>query len=160
MFPQRLFTPAEANKTLPFVSRVIRDIIEANQQISDLYTRLQKETIAGGTAEELEERIRDLYQSREDYLEEIAKVGCEFKDYQLGLVDFPARIGERVVSLCWRLGEPEVRFWHELKAGYPGRQSIEGHVFETDDGRLVAGAPDRLHGASRSSPPEDLIQKH
>jgi hypothetical protein len=30
----------------------------------------------------------------------------------------------REVYLCWRLGEPEVAFWHELDAGFGGRQKL------------------------------------
>jgi len=39
-------------------------------------------------------------------------------------VDFPAQMNDRVVQLCWKLGEPEVQFWHELDAGFSGRQLL------------------------------------
>jgi hypothetical protein len=41
-----------------------------------------------------------------------------------GLVDFPSLMDGRIVYLCWRLGEPEVLHWHELKSGFAGRQSL------------------------------------
>ncbi len=125
--PQKLFTPAEANKTLPYVRRVIKDIVETHQEICDLYTRWRKlvEEKMPDRAEDLESKIRNLLESREEYVNEIERIGCEFKDYQLGLVDFPAQKGDRVVNLCWRLGEPEVRFWHELDADYAGRKPID-----------------------------------
>ena len=48
----------------------------------------------------------------------------ELKDPRLGLVDFPMEYEGRVVLLCWHLGEPQVQFWHELDAGYAGRQPL------------------------------------
>ena len=57
-----------------------------------------------------------------------------------GLVDFPSRLDGRTVFLCWRLGEPEVLHWHELDAGFAGRQPLvagsvadgPGDTFELD----------------------------
>ena len=48
----------------------------------------------------------------------------ELKDPRLGLVDFPSERDGRTVLLCWRLGEPEVQYWHELDSGYAGRQPL------------------------------------
>ena len=52
--------------------------------------------------------------------------GVELKDYFAGLVDFPSRREGRVVYLCWRFGEPAVAYWHELEAGFAGRQKLDG----------------------------------
>ena len=30
----------------------------------------------------------------------------------------------RLVLLCWKLGEPEVLYWHDLDAGFGGRQPL------------------------------------
>jgi len=46
------------------------------------------------------------------------------KDYFTGLVDFPSRLDGREVYLCWRFGEDEIAHWHELDAGFAGRQKI------------------------------------
>ena len=51
-------------------------------------------------------------------------LGIELKDPRLGLVDFPGEMNGRRILLCWRLGEPEVQFWHEVDAGYAGRQPL------------------------------------
>jgi hypothetical protein len=42
----------------------------------------------------------------------------------LGLVDFPHVREGRVVNLCWKYGEREIRFWHGLDEGYTGRKSL------------------------------------
>ena len=56
--------------------------------------------------------------------QELADLGIALKDRRLGLVDFPSELGGRQVWLCWRLGEPEVQFWHDLDAGFAGRQPL------------------------------------
>jgi hypothetical protein len=133
----RLFTPEEANKTLPYVERVIKDIVDTHQRISDLYSTwraMSDEDVLASTdeserkeAEKIEGQIRVLLGAREEFVEELETIGCEFKDFQLGLVDFPARLGDRDVYLCWRMGEPEIQFWHELHDGVSGRQPISEH---------------------------------
>lgn len=127
--PHRIFTLAEANRTLPFVRRVVQDIVETDKQICTLYEQCRKFGEEGQSfkVDEIECQIRMLLDSRQEYVEELEGIGCEFKDFQLGLVDFPARLGDRTVYLCWRMGEPEIRFWHELRSGFASRQPIDGH---------------------------------
>jgi hypothetical protein len=58
------------------------------------------------------------------YERELEELGIVLKDRRLGLVDFPGEIDGRRVWLCWRLGEPSVQYWHDLDAGYAGRQPL------------------------------------
>src|SRR5207249_1745693 len=62
------------------------------------------------------------------YAQELKDIGVELKDYFTGLVDFPCRMDNREVYLCWRLGEAEVAYWHELEAGFAGRQRVQTHA--------------------------------
>ncbi len=59
------------------------------------------------------------------YLHELEKLGVELKGAHNGLCDFPSQKDGREVYLCWKLGEEEVTHWHELHAGFSGRQPIE-----------------------------------
>jgi hypothetical protein len=59
---------------------------------------------------------------------ELRELGVEMKGMDIGLVDFPGEIDGRPVCLCWRLGEPAVAHWHELDAGYAGRQPLVPNV--------------------------------
>lgn len=52
------------------------------------------------------------------------ELGVELKDPRIGLIDFPAWRDDRVVLLCWKLGEPAIAYWHEIDAGYAGRQRL------------------------------------
>ena len=59
-----------------------------------------------------------------EYERELQQLGVELKDYFTGLIDFPCWMNGHEVYLCWRLGEPEVGHWHELDAGFAGRQKL------------------------------------
>ena len=59
-----------------------------------------------------------------EYEAELDQLHVELKDYYTGLVDFLCWMDGREVYLCWRLGESEVGFWHELDAGFAGRQPL------------------------------------
>jgi hypothetical protein len=70
------------------------------------------------------------------YVEELRDLGVEPKGAIEGLVDFPAQIDGRLVYLCWKLGEPEVLYWHEIDAGFAGRQPLTaGSVSGDYDGQ-------------------------
>lgn len=145
---RRVFTLEEANSTLPFVSRVVTDIVDAHKRISELYG-LWRGSVDDGhesNADKLERNIREMLDAKDHFLGELDQVGCEFKDLQQGLVDFPAHLDDRVVYLCWRLGEPEVRFWHEITGGFSGRQSIDGWFALDGVGALCQAADGRADG--------------
>ena len=69
----------------------------------------------------------------QDYIDELRRLGLEPKGAIEGLVDFPSIIDGKLVYLCWKLGEPEVTHWHELDAGFAGRQSLVAGVSAGDD---------------------------
>jgi hypothetical protein len=54
----------------------------------------------------------------------IQAAGVQVKDLDVGLLDFPARRGDETVLLCWRVGEPEIAFWHSLDEGFTGRKPL------------------------------------
>jgi hypothetical protein len=131
---KRYFTPAQANTTLPLVRAIVQDITDLARSLrerSERLTRLQANPRASlGTAyqEELQQMQTALEQDQEKmlgYEEELRNLGIELKDYYTGLIDFPSLMNGREVYLCWRLGEPQVDYWHELDAGFAGRQRLK-----------------------------------
>lgn len=69
--------------------------------------------------------LHALAQSLGECLEQLEELGVHVKDPDSGLLDFPAvRHGEPVL-LCWRPGEDEVAWWHDLVEGFAGRKPID-----------------------------------
>ena len=54
----------------------------------------------------------------------IDELDVVLRDIETGLIDFPALVSGRQVWLCWRLGEKQISFWHELQGGFGGRRPI------------------------------------
>jgi len=128
----KLFTLDEANRTLPLVRRIVHDLLEEYPRWRQAVSRF--EILTGGARADWGE-TRDLIAARDavtehaarinGYLQELESVGCVFKGFDAGLVDFYALREDRVVFLCWRLGEERVTHWHEVDAGFAGRQPID-----------------------------------
>jgi hypothetical protein len=130
---RKYFTTAEANATLPLVRVIVRDITELARNIRDRHERLArlpsgpKASLGEVYQEEMQQIQSALDRDQDRMLEfetELNGLGIELKDYFSGLIDFPSIRDGREVYLCWRLGEPAVTFWHELDAGFAGRQKI------------------------------------
>lgn len=132
---RRLFTVEEANQRLPLVRVIVQDIVDLFRDVQQRRERLAtvQQLHTEGTSssrlhsEELEQIEDELERDEEklgDFIRELRELGVEFKDPVLGLVDFPSQMDDRIVYLCWKLGEPEVQFWHELEAGFSGRQDL------------------------------------
>jgi hypothetical protein len=130
---KKYFTVAEANATLPLVRAIARDITALHNDLRERYERLARARHERGTltdayqeewdrAQEEFERDQDRLQ---EYVDELHRLGVLLKDPNTGLLDFPCWKEGREVYLCWRLGEPEVAYWHEIDAGFAGRQKLE-----------------------------------
>lgn len=130
---KKYFTVAEANAMLPLVRAIVRDISELARELDDRQERVERcrpdrdDVVSPAHAEEVREIMAEIERGHErmsEYVEELTRLGIELKDFRVGLIDFRCRAGNREVYLCWRLGEPEVGFWHELDAGFAGRQEL------------------------------------
>lgn len=124
------FTVEQANRTLPLVRKIVEDIVDQHRRWRetilelDLLSQSARPDEQEARAGDLERHALALSRELEGYQRELRDLGIQLKDSRLGLVDFPSEIGGRTVLLCWRLGEPEVQFWHESDAGYAGRQPL------------------------------------
>lgn len=129
------FTVEQANRTLPLVRRIVADIVQTYERWQDAVRAFELASVAASATQqsaEAEERQREAQRLAEEiagFVRELEALGVEFKGYDVGLVDFPARSGDRTVYLCWQLGEPDVRYWHELNGGFAGRQPIDALAF-------------------------------
>jgi hypothetical protein len=125
------FTIEMANKTLPLVSRIVRDILDhyrAWQQAVEAFeiaTALSRADRPTPESETLQRKAQELAREIQGFLAELTDLGVEFKGFELGLVDFPGDVDGHQVMWCWKFGESAVQHWHEVDAGYAGRQPIE-----------------------------------
>jgi len=120
---RKLFTVAEANRALPLVRLIVRDIVSTHAHAADLHARLEVRLPApqrGSIEEGLEREVDRL----NDLVDELKAVGCELKDYRSGLVDFVGQHAGREICLCWQIGESHVGHWHELHTGFSDRQPV------------------------------------
>ena len=129
--PERVYTIEQANRTLPLVRRIAEDIVTQYGRWQERVREFEIVTTRS-TADQQDERaarlqreVQALAAEIDSYVAELAELGVEFKDYERGLLDFPGEREGRPVYLCWQLGEPAVRFWHELDAGFPGRRPVD-----------------------------------
>lgn len=118
---KKLFTLDHANRALPYVVRVVDDISEVYGRIIELRKRADA---PGGPDTEAEREYEQMMDRLGELVDELHAVGVELKDFELGLVDFPAIHQGREVLLCWKRGEPSIEHWHELDAGLSGRQPV------------------------------------
>jgi len=134
------FTAASANRTLPLVRMIVSDIVELYREVADRRDRLAAMERGRANApvregdpyrEEVEQVQRVLEQDEErlkTFVAELNDLGVELKDPVMGLVDFPTSMNGQTAYLCWKLGEPEVAFWHGLDSGFAGRQPLPPRV--------------------------------
>jgi hypothetical protein len=123
------FTVEQANATLPLVRRIVQDIVAQHRIWHEKLLEIDLLAASGRASDApLVERIvqdaQDVAGEIETFRRELIALGIQLKDPGLGLIDFPSSLGNRQIWLCWRLGEPEVQYWHDLDAGFAGRQPL------------------------------------
>ncbi|HXE54920.1 MAG TPA: DUF2203 domain-containing protein [Tepidisphaeraceae bacterium] len=121
--PRRRFTLEQAISTIPLVKRIVADIVHTHAEATKLQQQFERGS-AGRDQGTIGQRLEQAMHRLEDYVDELSEVGCELKDYQMGLIDFTGRHQGRDVCLCWRLGEETIGFWHELETGFAGRKPV------------------------------------
>ena len=133
---RKFYTVEEANQTLPLVRAIVSDIVTLYRDVHERRERLTRMRQIPGSenqdqgnvySEEVGEIEKELEKDilrLESYVEELKELGAVLKDAVVGLIDFWTVIDGREAHLCWKLGEEEIGYWHELDAGFQGRQSL------------------------------------
>ncbi len=128
---RQLYTVESANRTLPYVRSIVIEVRERYQALRDRgheHNALSSEhTDERGT---LKKEIRGHAERLKECQDELLQLGIVLKDYELGLVDFPAELDGRPILLCWECGEDAVGFWHEVADGKAGRRPVPRNVPE------------------------------
>lgn len=121
------FTLQEANAALQIirplmdeVQRIRAHILEQRPEIWPAMTR----AVGNGGNPTLSKLVGE-FDRLDQIVREILGTGVQIKDINTGLLDFPAWRGDHEVYLCWKFREPEIGYWHEVDAGFSGRQPID-----------------------------------
>lgn len=123
------FTVSEANHLIPQLQSRFTSIQQAKALLLQTKQEIRRASAqaqyGGGSS------VGHLYivglQQVSTNLQAIHELGVLVKDVDIGLCDFPHLRDGRVVYLCWKLGEDEVRWWHETTTGYKDRCPLEEH---------------------------------
>jgi hypothetical protein len=105
-----------------------RKINEVDDELNELADRIRHSggmAVAYDKASKVRSERDRLNEAIENVLEQIQDTGCVVKDLDVGLLDFPARINDEDVYLCWKLGEDRIRFYHRQDEGFSGRKPID-----------------------------------
>ncbi len=126
----KYFTPKEAERTLPLVKQIVKDILDASFQIRTIVESL------GGSMQENDE-VKKLARDINGYIKELEEIGCFYKDwnFSIGLIDFPSVINGEDVFLCWRSDEDSIRYYHGINDGYAGRREIPEYLLNQDNSK-------------------------
>ena len=131
----KTFTLDEAQSLLPVLESLLRRAREgkeaAEQVESSLGDLSRRIYLSGGMRVDIGAVTRQraemeghLQRVRES-IAEIDAIGVQVKDLDTGLLDFPFRLDDKVVLLCWRMGETAIEHWHTVESGFQGRQPVD-----------------------------------
>ncbi|MHB8521438.1 MAG: DUF2203 family protein [Limisphaerales bacterium] len=119
------YTREQARALLPHVRQWLKRLMQLRDEIRRHDERVAKALgegcdLGGPPANRWIRALADL----QELLSEFQEREIVVKDLERGLVDFPAMLGSKEVFLCWEQDEEDIEFWHELDAGYAGRERL------------------------------------
>lgn len=129
----RHFTVQEAEALIPHLDRLMGEVQLLKRRIDRKVASWRRKVVTtDDAAGNKGAASRAIIQGQVDFLvsqinarlDELVQMGCQPKDLDAGLVDFPARLDGREVNLCWKRGEKGITFWHGLEEGFPGRKPL------------------------------------
>lgn len=134
---KRYFTVAEANSMVAHLEQCFGRMVQLQAQLRQTYARLEAAGFAplrddfslspeGAHTEVIDDlaSMKTLVDALKEDVAALRRQGCIVKDVDAGLVDWYACKEGRDVFLCWKLGEKEVRYWHDVDVGFAGRRPI------------------------------------
>jgi hypothetical protein len=134
----KVFSLHEAQSLLPVLETLLRTSIEGKKQIEEVDAELssisERIFLSGGAfievkAVALRRAERDKAVQRvKDAVAEIDSIGVQVKDIDIGLLDFPCKVDDEIILLCWKLGEETITHWHGTEEGFAGRKPIDDRI--------------------------------
>lgn len=131
----KTFTLDEAQSLLPVLESLLKRATEGKQSADEVdsgLTELARRIYLSGGMRVDAVKVARLRAEMEGHLKlvresiaEIDSIGVQVKDLEAGLLDFPCRLDDQVVLLCWRRGEPAIEHWHTVEDGFQGRKPVD-----------------------------------
>ena len=123
---QRHYSREEANAALATLRPLLQRLRDAKDLLTDAEAHeALSDAAPGNGGGEPGTQVGESFLEVRRLLSALQEAGIVVRDIDRGLIDFPAIEDGREVYLCWQLGEEQVEYWHELDAGYGGRQPLE-----------------------------------
>ena len=123
MMEERSYTVDEANELLPQLTRSLATIRHARQTVLSAGQKVRRFAPRNGGGTPGKDYWEALSMLRRE-VGAITQAGIVLRDAEKGVVDFPTRLGDDDVYLCWRLGEDRVGHWHGPETGFSGRKPL------------------------------------
>jgi hypothetical protein len=131
----KTFTLDEAQSLLPVLESLLKRALAGKQAAEEVESSLSELSrriyISGGMKVDVAAVVRQRAEM-DGHLErvremtaEIDSIGVQVKDLESGLLDFPFKLEDGVVLLCWRMGEPAIEHWHTIESGFQGRKPVD-----------------------------------
>jgi hypothetical protein len=142
----KTFSLQEAQSLLPILESLLRTSIEGKKTIEEVDQELsqigERIFLTGGAFIQVKkvalrraERDKAI-QKVKDAIAEINAIGVQVKDLDIGLLDFPCKVEDELVLLCWKLGEPSITHWHGTEEGFAGRKPIDDRIARAKSGEI------------------------
>ena len=122
----KTFTLREAQSLIPKLRRLLKIVTTEREILADMNSELNRareRAEYGGGSVMGQAYLRHLFLFSEA-VDTVQELGVLIKDFRTGLIDFPYEYDGRIVYLCWKLGEEEIDWWHEVEAGFAGRKQL------------------------------------
>ena len=121
------FSMEEADVAVQVIKPIMADVMVIRQEIidnqPDAWPVIEK--AAGNGGSKAASLLARSFERLDALVHKILDTGVLLKDINSGLFDFPAWRDDHEVYLCWKYGEPRIAYWHEIEAGFAGRQPID-----------------------------------
>ena len=123
----RYFTLEHANAIVALIRPLVKEMLEIRQAILDRQPEVWPalERAAGNGGSKPASQVAFEFTRLDRLAREIMATGAILKDLNTGLVDFLALRQGRQVYLCWKYGESQIDYWHEMDGGFAGRQRVD-----------------------------------
>ncbi|MFY9225742.1 MAG: DUF2203 domain-containing protein [Blastocatellia bacterium] len=124
--PEKLFTLQEANSLIPKLRPLIKKVTKISNVLLGMQEEIKKvrSKASLGSGSYLGSSYLNNIVLLTTTIQEVENTGVLVKDYRTGLCDFPHLKDGRVIYLCWKMDEDEINYWHEIEAGFAGRQLL------------------------------------